>query len=244
MAARLETLLALTGVELAFGGTVVLAGVDLSVGVVGIHAVIGPNGAGKSSLIKVISALYAPDAGSVRIGDTTFARVPRNGSRGSAWRAPSRNLVTGGLGRGSNRAAIRADLERVFSVFPRLIEKRRALTSLIIGGEQQVVADGRALIGRPRLLVLNEPSMGLAPKIVSEIFHTLVRLNRDDGLTLLLAEQNVTVALRHADRPVVLENGLSVLAGKAAELRARDDVKAFYLRLGAVVPDFGAVANR
>jgi branched-chain amino acid transport system ATP-binding protein len=96
-----------------------------------------------------------------------------------------------------------------------------------------MVAIGRALMGRPRLLVLDEPSMGLAPQVVAEIFRTLARLNRDEGLTILVAEQNVTVALRHADRAIVLENGRSVLSGAAADLRARDDVRAFYLGLGS-----------
>ncbi len=244
-------LLRVEGIEARYGGAVrALSGVDLTIGAGEIVALVGANGAGKTTVLKAVSNLLSAERGQVTAGRIVYdgldvARTPtdalvRAGLVGvlegrHCFRALSveENLVTGGLGRGSNRAAIRADLDRVFGIFPRLLEKRRALAGLISGGEQQMVAIGRALMGRPRLLVLDEPSMGLAPKIVAEIFSTLSRLNRDAGLTLLLAEQNVTAALRHADRAVVLVNGRSVLAGTAAELRARDDVKAFYLGLGA-----------
>ena len=142
------------------------------------------------------------------------------------------NLTTGALGRGSRSADIRRDLERVYELFPHLRDKRRAIAGLTSGGEQQMTAIGRALMSRPRLLVLDEPSMGLAPLIVEDIFLRLRTLNRAEGLSILVAEQNSTVALRFADRATVIENGRAVLEGTANELRARDDIKAFYLGLG------------
>jgi branched-chain amino acid transport system ATP-binding protein len=119
---------------------------------------------------------------------------------------------------------------------PRLQEKRKAKSGLTSGGEQQMTAIGRALMSRPRLLVLDEPSMGLAPLIVQSIFKTLKRLNRDEGLSILLAEQNSAIALQYADRATVLENGISVLEGEARELRQREDIRAFYLGTGEPKP--------
>jgi branched-chain amino acid transport system ATP-binding protein len=145
------------------------------------------------------------------------------------------NLVTGGVARGSGRAEIIRDLERVYTIFPRLREKRKTASGLTSGGEQQMTAIGRALVSRPRLLVLDEPSMGLAPLIVRDIFRKLKSLNQSEGLSILVAEQNSTVALQYADRATVLENGLAVLEGPAGVLRERDDVKAFYLGEGPVL---------
>lgn len=142
------------------------------------------------------------------------------------------NLIVGGLGRKAGRGELRRELDRVYGLFPRLRDKRGALSGLTSGGERQMTAIGRALMARPRLLVLDEPSMGLAPLVVESIFAALKALNRNDGLSILVAEQNSTVALRHADRATVLENGRTVLEGAAAELRERDDVKAFYLGFG------------
>ena len=142
------------------------------------------------------------------------------------------NLVVGGQVRGLSRAALRVELERIYALFPRLRDKRRTPAGLTSGGEQQMAAIGRALMARPRLLVLDEPSMGLAPLVVEGIFDALKRLNREDGLSILVAEQNSTVALRHADRATVLENGRTVLDGPAADLRERGDIKAFYLGFG------------
>ncbi|TJV11107.1 MAG: ATP-binding cassette domain-containing protein, partial [Mesorhizobium sp.] len=123
---------------------------------------------------------------------------------------------------------VKADLDRVYSLFPRLAEKRRTRSGLTSGGEQQMTAIGRGLMSRPKLFVLDEPSMGLAPLIVDEIFSALKRLNRDEGLSILVAEQNSAVALKYADRATVLENGVSVLEGSAADLRQRTDIKTYY----------------
>jgi branched-chain amino acid transport system ATP-binding protein len=152
------------------------------------------------------------------------------------------NLVTGGIGRGSSRAEISSDLERVYAIFPRLAQKRRETSGLTSGGEQQMTAIGRALMSRPRLLVLDEPSMGLAPLIVRDIFRKLKSLNQSEGLSILVAEQNSAVALQYADRATVLENGVAVLEGPAATLRDRHDVKAFYLGENPAAPK-GAPAN-
>lgn len=243
-------LLRIEALEARYGGAVrALSGVDLTVTRGEVVALVGSNGAGKTTVLKAVSNLLPAERGQVTAGRIVYdgrdvSRTPtdalvRAGLVGvlegrHCFRALSveENLVTGGLGRGSHRAAIREDLARIYAIFPRLAQKRQAQAGLISGGEQQMVAIGRALMGRPRLLVLDEPSMGLAPQVVAEIFHTLERLNRDEGLTILVAEQNVTIALRHADRAVVLENGRSVLSGTASELRARDDVKALYLGLG------------
>jgi branched-chain amino acid transport system ATP-binding protein len=243
-------LLRVEALEARYGGAVrALSGVDLAVAAGEIVALVGSNGAGKTTVLKAVSNLLPAARGEVTAGRIVYdgrdvSRTPtdalvRAGLVGvlegrHCFRGLSveENLVTGGLGRGSNRAAIRDDLARIYAIFPRLVRKRRAPAGLISGGEQQMVAIGRALMGRPRLLVLDEPSMGLAPQVVAEIFRTLERLNRDEGLTILVAEQNVTVALRHGDRAVVLENGRSVLTGTAAELRGRDDIRAFYLGLG------------
>lgn len=211
-----------------------------------ILALLGANGAGKSTTLKAVSNLLPAERGKVTAGVIRFEGADVSALGPSAlvrrglvqvlegrhcFRALTveENLVTGGLGRGSGRGEIAQDLERVYATFPRLKEKRKASAGLTSGGEQQMTAIGRALMGRPRLLVLDEPSMGLAPLVVQDIFRRLKALNVADGLSILLAEQNSTVALRYADRAVVLEAGVTVLAGAAADLRARDDIKAFYL---------------
>ncbi len=139
------------------------------------------------------------------------------------------NLVTGALTRRPSRGDLKASLEHAYACFPRLREMRGKLAGLTSGGEQQMIAIGRALMAKPRLLILDEPSMGLAPLIVENIFKILKALNRAEGLAILVAEQNSSIALRYADRAYVLENGKVAIDGTAAQLRARDDIKAFYL---------------
>ncbi|KQT60501.1 MULTISPECIES: ABC transporter ATP-binding protein [unclassified Aureimonas] len=247
-------LLSVDGIAASYNGAVVaLTSVTFEVAPGEILALLGSNGAGKSTILKAVSRLLKAERGALTAGRISFdgADTARHGPgdlvrRGLVPVLEGRhcfrsltiedNLVTGGIGRGSSRAEAAADLERIYGYFPRLAEKRRLAAGLASGGEQQMAAIGRALMGRPRLLVLDEPSMGLAPKIVEDIFATLRRLNADEGLTILVAEQNSAVALRHADRAVVIENGVSVLEGPAGEIAARGDIKAFYLGLSALPP--------
>ncbi|TPM36114.1 ABC transporter ATP-binding protein [Mesorhizobium sp. B2-3-4] len=223
-----------------------LHGVGFQVGRGEILALLGANGAGKTTTLKAVSNLLPAERGQVTAGSIHYdgsdvsRRTP--GDLVRAGLVPvlegrhcfksltvEDNLVAGGIGRGGRRAEISADLEWIYVYFPRLKEKRRTLSGLTSGGEQQMTAIGRALMSRPRLLVLDEPSMGLAPLVVQDIFQTLRKLNRETGLSILVAEQNSAVALRYADRTTVLENGVSVLSGTAADLRQREDIRALYL---------------
>jgi len=194
-----------------------------------ILALLGANGAGKTTTLKAVSNLLPAERR--KPGELVRAGlVPvLEGRHCFKSLTVEENLVAGGIGRSGRRAEINADLERIYGCFPRLREKRRTLSGLTSGGEQQMTAIGRALMSRPRLLVLDEPSMGLAPLIVQDIFQTLRKLNRETGLSILVAEQNSAVALKYADHATVLENGVSVLSGAAADLRQREDVRAFYL---------------
>ncbi|AZO02547.1 ATP-binding cassette domain-containing protein [Mesorhizobium sp. M2A.F.Ca.ET.037.01.1.1] len=209
-------------------------------------ALLGANGAGKTTTLKAVSNLLPAERGQITAGSIRFdggdvsRRQPGDLVRAGLVQvlegrhcfkslSVEENLVSGGIGRSGSRAEINRDLERIYAYFPRLREKRRTLSGLTSGGEQQMTAIGRALMSRPRLLVLDEPSMGLAPLIVQDIFQTLRKLNRESGLSILVAEQNSAVALGYADHATVLENGVSVLSGAAASLRQREDVRAFYL---------------
>jgi branched-chain amino acid transport system ATP-binding protein len=247
-----DTQLVVDRVEAIYNHAIIaLHGVSLTVRRGEILAVLGANGAGKSTTLKSISNLLQAERGQITAGSIRFegldvlrtspAELVRQGlvqvlEGRHCFRSLTveENLVTGGVARGSGRAEIIRDLERVYTIFPRLREKRKAASGLTSGGEQQMTAIGRALMSRPRLLVLDEPSMGLAPLIVRDIFRKLKSLNRSVGLSILVAEQNSTVALQYADRATVLENGLAVLEGPAAVLRERDDVEAFYLGEGPV----------
>jgi branched-chain amino acid transport system ATP-binding protein len=227
-----------------------LRGVTFSVPHGSIVALLGPNGAGKTTTLKAASGLLAAErgeitAGSVRYGDPTLARPePRQlvkrgivqvleGRRCFPHLTVEENLRTGAIVRGLGRAELARELERVYAYFPRLVERRRLPAGYTSGGEQQMIALGRALIARPKLLLLDEPSMGLAPKVVEEIFEIVHALHKREGVTFLLAEQNATLALRYADHGYVLENGRVVAQGTAAQLRARPDVKDLYLGRGA-----------
>lgn len=210
-----------------------------------VHALLGANGAGKSTLLKAISNLLLPERGQITAGAvrydghdvvrTTPAQLVRlglvqvlEGRRCFPTLSIEANLVTGALGRSASRAETAADLERVYAIFPRLKARRRIAAGLTSGGEQQMAAIGRALMSRPRLLVLDEPSMGLAPLVVRDIFARLRQLNHDEGLSILVAEQNSTVALHYADRATVLEAGVTVLSDTADALRQREDIQRFY----------------
>ena len=233
------------------GALTALHDVSLTVGRGEIVALLGANGAGKTTTLRAISNLLPAERGQVISGALTFdgadVRRTRPGDLIRKGLAPvlegrrvfrslsvEENLVTGAIARGSSRAEQATDLARIYALFPQLEQKRQLMAGLASGGEQQMTAIGRPLMARPRLLALDEPSMGLAPLLVQIIFRALARLNEQDGLSILVAEQNVAVALAHAHRGVVLENGRTVLADSAERLRRRDDIKSFYL--GASAP--------
>lgn len=223
-----------------------LHGVSLSVRPGEVHALLGANGAGKTTTLRAISNLLGAQRGLITSGSITFdgrnVLKTRPSQLVQAGLVPvlegrhvfkslsvEENLVVGGLARGSRRPEVASDLERIYTLFPSLVAKRKIAAGLTSGGEQQMVAIGRALMSRPRLLILDEPSMGLAPIVVNGIFETLRSLNRREGLTILMAEQNAAVALRYADRATVIENGTDVLSESADVLRRGDLVKEFYL---------------
>ena len=240
-------LLAVKAVEAVYSASIAaLHGIDLSIRQGEIVALLGDNGAGKSTTLKAISNLLPAVRGRVTAGSIHFAghdvsrKTPTELTRlGLVQVLEGRhcfksltveeNLITGGLGRSAKRREIAADLEKIYTIFPRLLEKRKVHSGLTSGGEQQMTAIGRALLTRPKLLVLDEPSMGLAPLTVQAIFRALKTLNETEGLSILVAEQNSSVALRFANRVTVLETGRTVLEGTAAELRQREDLKSFYL---------------
>ena len=228
----------------------VLKGVSLEVAQGGIVALLGANGAGKTTTLKAISNLLRAERGNVTKGSIELDGERIDGltasdlvKRGVIQVMEGRhcfehltveeNLLTGAYIRSDGAAAIRADLEKVYEYFPRLRERRGAQAGYTSGGEQQMCVLGRALMSRPRMILLDEPSMGLAPQLVEEIFEIVRRLNQDDGVSFLLAEQNTNVALKYADYGYILENGRVVLDGDAATLAENEDVKEFYLGLSA-----------
>ena len=239
-------LLRVEGIEAGYGGILAVADVSLTVASGEIVALLGANGAGKSSTLKAISGLIASDRGQVRKGairldgqDVLGLPTNRLAGRGLVHVLEGRhvfphltveeNLQAGAFLRRPGRAALRGALEEIYDWFPRLRDKRATQAGLTSGGEQQMLAIGRALLTRPRLVLLDEPSMGLAPKIVQEIFQIIARLNRDKGIAFLLAEQNATLSLAHARRAYVLETGRVALEGPAADVAARDDLHRIYL---------------
>lgn len=240
-------LLELNGVEVRYDQVIlVLRGVSLQVRAGEIVALLGANGAGKTTTLRAISQLLAGERGAVTQGQILLEGEPvqalspaqlvargvvqvMEGRHCFAHLTVEENLLTGAYTRRDGQAAIQASLEQVYAYFPRLKARRRSLAALTSGGEQQMCAIGRALMARPRLLLLDEPSMGLAPQWVDEVFGIVRALNRHEGLSVLLAEQNAAMALRCADTGYVLENGRVVMHGRAAALSDNEDVKAFYL---------------
>jgi len=227
-----------------------LSDVSLEVGRGQVVALLGANGAGKSTTLKAISGLLAAERGAVTRGSVLLGGIdstnddPRGivrrgyvqvleGRRCFPHLTVVENLTSGTLGARSwlTSADTKEGIERVLERFPRLKERRRGYAGHLSGGEQQMLAIGRALMAKPRVLLLDEPSMGLAPKIASEIFDIVRELNEKDGVSVLLAEQNARVALRYAHSAYVLEGGRIAASGPAAVLRDRDDVKEFYLGL-------------
>jgi len=224
----------------------VLKGVSLDVPKGGIVALLGANGAGKSTTLKSISNLLRAERGDVTKGTIEYKgqRIDRltpndlvkrgviqvmEGRHCFGHLTVEENLLTGAYTRGDGRAAIARDLEKVYAYFPRLKERRKSQAGYTSGGEQQMTAIGRALMAAPETILLDEPSMGLAPLLVEEIFEIVARLNKEQGVSFLLAEQNTSIALRHAHYGYILENGRVVLDGTAEALRGNADVKEFYL---------------
>ncbi len=240
-------MLAVNNIEVIYDHVIlVLKGVSLEVPEQGIVALLGANGAGKSTTLKAISNLLRPERGDITKGTIEFRgeRIDRltssdlvrqgviqvmEGRHCFEHLTVEENLLTGAYTRKDGNAAIQRDLELVYSYFPRLKERFKAQAGYTSGGEQQMVVIGRALMSRPKMVLLDEPSMGLAPQLVEEIFEIVGRLNAEEGVTFLLAEQNTNIALRYAKYGYILENGRVVLDGTADELRENKDVKEFYL---------------
>ena len=245
-----QPLLAVNSIEVIYDHVIlVLKGVSLSVAEGQIVALLGANGAGKSTTLKSISNLLRAERGDVTKGSVEFRgqRVDQlNPSelvkRGVVQVMEGRhcfqhltveeNLLTGAFTRGG-RGDIGADLDKVYTYFPRLKQRRTSLSGYTSGGEQQMTAIGRALMAKPSMILLDEPSMGLAPQIVEEIFEIVRDLNQKERVSFLLAEQNTNVALRFANYGYILENGRVVMDGDAGALSANEDVKEFYLGLSA-----------
>jgi len=225
--------------DVYYGAVHALKGVSLSAEKGEIVTLIGANGAGKTTLLRSISGLVASRSGSIRFEGADITRTPPHEIVGlGISQSPEGRMVFANLTvednlelgayRRRDRAAIEEDRKRVFELFPRLLERRRQSAGTLSGGEQQMLAIGRALMSRPRLLLLDEPSLGLAPLLVREIFRTIVEINQR-GVTVLLVEQNAHMALSVARRGYVLETGRVVLEDRADELLRNADVKSAYL---------------
>ena len=241
------SLLSVNNIEVIYDHVIlVLKGVSLEVPEQGIVALLGANGAGKTTTLKAISNLLRAERGDITKGSIEFqgkridSKTPAQlvqqgviqvmeGRHCFEHLTVEENLLTGAYTRRDGGAAIERDLQLVYGYFPRLKSRSRALAGYTSGGEQQMIALGRALMSQPKMILLDEPSMGLAPQLVEEIFEIVARLNKDEGVTFLLAEQNTNIALRYASHGYILENGRVVLDGSAAELRDNTDVKEFYL---------------
>jgi len=242
-----ETLLEVKNIEVIYNHVIlVLKGVSLKVPKGGITALLGGNGAGKTTTLKAISNLLHSERGEVTKGTIQYRgeRVQdlspsdlvdrgviqvMEGRHCFEHLTVEENLLTGSYTRSDGRGAIAADLEMVYEYFPRLKERRTSQAGYTSGGEQQMTAIGRALMSKPETILLDEPSMGLAPQLVEQIFDIVKRLNQEQGVTFLLAEQNTNVALRFAHYGYILESGRVVMDGPAADLRENQDVKEFYL---------------
>jgi len=242
-----EMLLDINNIEVIYNHVIlVLKGVSLQVPKGGITALLGGNGAGKTTTLKAVSNLLRSERGEVTKGSIRYrgkdtagldpADLVRmgviqvmEGRHCFEHLTVEENLMTGAYTRTDGRAAIQEDLEKVYAYFPRLKDRRTSQAGYTSGGEQQMCAIGRALMSRPETILLDEPSMGLAPQLVEEIFQIVRDLNEKEGVSFLLAEQNTNVALRYAHYGYILESGRVVMDGRADELRENQDVKEFYL---------------
>ena len=243
-------ILSVNNIEVIYDHVIlVLKGVSLTVPAGGITALLGANGAGKTTTLKAISNLLSAERGEVTKGNIIFegqevqSLSPNDlvrrgciqvmeGRHCFGHLSVEDNLMTGAFTRRDGNAAIRDDLELVYQYFPRLKIRRASQAGYTSGGEQQMTAIGRALMSRPKMILLDEPSMGLAPQLVEEIFEIVKKLNEEQGVSFLLAEQNTNVALRFAKYGYILESGRIVLDGEAKALRENEDVKEFYLGVG------------
>ena len=244
-----HALLTVNNIEVIYDHVIlVLKGVSLNVPEGGIVSLLGANGAGKTTTLKAISNLLRAERGDVTKGTIEFRgkRVDKltpndlvrmgvcqvmEGRHCFQHLTVEENLLTGAFTRKGSRGEIAAELERVYHYFPRLKLRRTSQSGYTSGGEQQMTAIGRALMARPTMILLDEPSMGLAPQIVEEIFEIVADLNGKERVSFLLAEQNTMVALRYANYGYILENGRVVMDGAASELSSNEDVKEFYLGL-------------
>ncbi|HLM41012.1 MAG TPA: ABC transporter ATP-binding protein [Microvirga sp.] len=243
----LQTVLAVNNIEVVYDHVIlVLKGVSLNVPQGGIVALLGANGAGKTTTLKAISNLLRAERGEVTKGTIEFKgeRVDRlspnelvrrgciqvlEGRHCFGHLTIEENLLTGAFTRRDGNAAIRRDLEAIYEYFPRIKQRRGSMAGYTSGGEQQMCAIGRAMMSRPSMILLDEPSMGLAPQIVEEIFEIVHKLNATEGVSFLLAEQNTNMALKYATYGYILETGRVVMDGPAQMLRENEDVKEFYL---------------
>ncbi|MGI9520504.1 MAG: ABC transporter ATP-binding protein [Hyphomicrobiaceae bacterium] len=246
---KAEPVLSVNNIEVIYDHVIlVLKGVSLDVPKGGIVAILGANGAGKTTTLKAVSNLLRSERGDVSKGSIHFLgeRVDQLSpnemvKRGCIQVMEGRhcfehltveeNLLTGAYTRRDGSAAIKRDLDMVYGYFPRLAERKKSLAGYTSGGEQQMTAIGRALMSNPQMILLDEPSMGLAPQLVELIFEITKKINEEQGVSVLLAEQNTTVALRYAQYGYILENGRVVMDGAAEDLRENEDVKEFYLGL-------------
>ena len=242
--------LSVNNIEVVYDHVIlVLKGVSLNVPRGGIVALLGANGAGKTTTLKAVSNLLHAERGEVTKGSILFDGVEvqslspselvrrgciqvMEGRRCFAHLTVEENLLTGAFTRRDGKSAIAQDLERVYAYFPRLRERRGSTAGYTSGSEQQMCSLGRALMSRPKMILLDEPSMGLAPQLVEEIFEIVKRLNAEQGVSVLLAEQNTNMALKYATYGYILENGRVVMDGEAKSLRENEDVREFYLGIG------------
>lgn len=243
----IDTILSVNNIEVIYDHVIlVLKGVSLTVPKGGIVAILGANGAGKTTTLKAISNLLRAERGEVTKGSIEFEgeRVDRlspndlvrkgciqvmEGRHCFGHLTIDENLLTGAFTRRDGNAAIKRDMEMIYDYFPRLRQRKGSMAGYTSGGEQQMCAIGRAMMSRPKMILLDEPSMGLAPQVVEEIFEIVKTLNTKEGVSFLLAEQNTNVALRYATYGYILETGRVVMDGEAKSLRENEDVKEFYL---------------
>ncbi|MDC1209691.1 ABC transporter ATP-binding protein [Pseudomonadota bacterium] len=241
-----DNILIVNNIEVVYSHVIlVLKGVSLNVRKGGITALLGGNGAGKSTTLKAISTLLASERGEVTKGSVKFkdeyiheldpSQLVKKGviqvmegRHCFEHLTVEENLLTGAYTR-SNAKEVKLDLERVYNYFPRLRDRRTSQAGYTSGGEQQMIAIGRALMAKPTMILLDEPSMGLAPQLVKQIFEIVKEINKKEDVTILLAEQNTNIALQYAEYAYILENGRVVMEGSAESMRDNEDVKEFYL---------------